>query len=232
MLKALLTDIDGTITDHTRRISTVAIHEIRKLVDQGVEVVPASGNTACFMDALCRLAGTGGTFIGENGGVYRIGHTGMLHVHGDQSAAIRAFGTLEEYCHRKGIPLELYSRQYRFSDIAFARTIPAREVEAAVKGHPVRVLDTGFAIHLQPLGISKGTAFLELAKDMGLEPGDFMAIGDSVNDVEMLALAGLGVAVANSHPEAKAAAAYVSEKEYGDGFVEAVRKFSGHFLAR
>ena len=63
MLKALLTDIDGTITDSSRRINTGAVEAIRSLVDEGIEVVLASGNTSCFMDALCKMIGTQGTFI-------------------------------------------------------------------------------------------------------------------------------------------------------------------------
>ena len=73
MLKALLTDIDGTITTPDRRIDTGSIETIRSLVDSGIEVVLASGNTPCFMDALCKMIGTKGTFIAENGGVFRIG---------------------------------------------------------------------------------------------------------------------------------------------------------------
>ncbi|MFA5236896.1 MAG: HAD hydrolase family protein, partial [Methanoregula sp.] len=63
MLKALLTDVDGTITDSSRRIDPGAIECIRSLMDDGMEVVLASGNTSCFMDALCKMVGTRGTFI-------------------------------------------------------------------------------------------------------------------------------------------------------------------------
>ena len=37
------------------------------------------------MDALCKMIGTKGTFIAENGGVFRIGYTGPLVVSGDQT---------------------------------------------------------------------------------------------------------------------------------------------------
>jgi hypothetical protein len=48
----------------------------------------------------------------------------------------------------------------------------------------------------------------------------------------MIRTAGIGITVANAHPETKAVAAYVAEKEYGDGFVEAVKKYSSYFRAR
>ena len=50
-------------------------------------------------------------------------------------------------------------------------------------GQPVQVIDTGFAIHLQSEGVSKGTALVALARDMDLSPRDFFAIGDGENDV-------------------------------------------------
>ena len=232
MLKALLTDIDGTITTPDRRICAGSIELIRSLVDGGTEVVLASGNTSCFMDALCKMIGTKGTFIAENGGVFRIGFSGQPVIRGDQEVARAALKTLQDHFRKKGITLDLYNPTYRFSDLAFGRTVSSDEVRMVLHDNPVQVIDTGFAIHLQAPGINKGTALVELAETMGLSPADFLAIGDSVNDIAMLKTAGIGITVANAHPDTKAAAQYVSQKEYGDGFVEAVEKYSSYFRAR
>jgi HAD superfamily hydrolase (TIGR01484 family) len=139
---------------------------------------------------------------------------------------------VQSHFREQGIELELYSPEYRFADLAFARTVPVREVELVLRDHPVQVLDTGYAIHLQSLGVNKGTALVALSREMGFAPSDFCAIGDSLNDVEMIKTAGLGIAVANAHPEAKKAARDSTEKEYGDGFVEAVNKYFSYFRAR
>jgi len=232
VLKALLTDIDGTITDPTRRISTGSIETIRSLVDSGIEVVLASGNTSCFMDALSKMIGTKGTFIAENGGVFRIGFTGPLVIRGDQATIKTALTLVQAHFQKQGISLDLYSPTYRFSDLAFARTVPAEEVRLVLQDEPVQVIDTGYAIHLQSPGINKGTALGELAQQMGLVPADFLAIGDSLNDIQMLKTAGIGITVANAHPDTKAVAQYVAGKEYGDGFVEAVEKYYSYFRAR
>ena len=232
MLKALLTDIDGTITDPSRRISTGAIEMMRSLINEGVEVVLASGNTSCFMDGLCRVIGTKGTFIAENGGVFRIGFAGTLHLKGDQSICKKALEAVQANYQDREKEIILLSPTYRFTDLAFARTVPASEVEKILKDHPVKVIDTGYAIHLQAPGIDKGTALEALAQEMGLLPSDFLAIGDSVNDIQMIRKAGVGVTVANAHPDTKAAAEFVAEKEYGDGFVEAITRYFSYFRAR
>ena len=44
---------------------------------------------------------------------------------------------------------------------------------------------------------------MDLANDLGIPPGEFLAIGDAINDVEMLKAAGIGVTVANGHPGGK-----------------------------
>lgn len=232
MLRALLSDVDGTLTDPTRRINTGAIEAIRSLVDQGIEVVLASGNATCIMDGICRMIGTSGTLIAENGGVFRVGYTGTPHHFGDQAVCRRALAVVQAHYRTNGVELQLYSPMYRFSDLAFARTVPADEVRTILADHPVQVIDTGYAIHLQVPGVNKGTALVALAAEMHLTPSDFLAIGDSTNDIQMLETAGIGVTVANAHPATKAVAQYVAEKEYGDGFVEVIRKYKPYFRAR
>lgn len=227
MLRALVTDVDGTLTDRRRRINTGAIEAIRTLVDAGVAVVLASGNTVCFMDGLSKMVGTDGTIIGENGGVYRKGFHGILHIPGDLKTCQEAFDVLRDHFSRKGVGLELLSAQYRFADVAFARTIDLDEVRAVIRDHhlPVRVLDTGFAVHLQASGVNKGTAMRNLAGEMGLSLDGILAIGDSENDIDMLEAAGVGVAVANAPVPVQSAADWVARGTYGDGFVEAVEKY-------
>jgi phosphoglycolate phosphatase (TIGR01487 family) len=229
---ALVCDIDGTITDARRRINTDAILAIRRLIDNGISVVLASGNTICSLDILCKMIGTDGTIIAENGGVYRRTFGGIPRICGDRDRAWAAFERLRGYFGQQGVELELYSPNYRFADVAFARTVDVDEVRRVLEEMPVQVLDTGFAVHLQSEGVNKGSALLRLAEAMGRSAGDFLAVGDSENDIEMIRYAGTGVAVANGHPSTKGAADWVSKKGYGDGFVEALEAFFPYFFER
>ncbi|NLA38547.1 MAG: phosphoglycolate phosphatase [Methanomicrobiales archaeon] len=234
MLKALVTDVDGTITDRRRRINTGAIEAIRVLVDAGIEVVLASGNTVCFMDGLCRMIGTDGTIISENGGVYRRGYGGTLHIPGNQDICLETFEVIREHFAGEGVELELFSARYRYADVAFARNVDPDDVRGVVHAHclPAEVLDTGFAIHLQDPAVSKGTALRSLAEEMGLLPDDILAIGDSENDINMLEAAGVGVAVANALDPTRSAADWVSREAYGEGFLESVKKYYPDLLSR
>jgi len=225
MPKAFITDIDGTLTNDRRRLSTRAVEEIRRLVDADIPVVLASGNTVCFIDALSKMIGTNGDIIAENGGVYRRGYTGTRHAEGNREVCLAAYRKIIEHFNPVGEELRLYSNEYRYSDVAFARDVDTGEVSRLLAGMPVQVIDTGFAIHLQPPGLSKGAALAKLAKLMDLTPADFLAAGDSVNDVTMLKSAGIAVVPANASPEARAAADDIMDKPFGEGTAEALARY-------
>lgn len=60
--------------------------------------------------------------------------------------------------------------------------------------------DTVF-VNLTPRGVSKGSAILALAREIGLPMSDVMFIGDGLNDLSALRVAGVPVAMATAPPE-------------------------------
>lgn len=58
--------------------------------------------------------------------------------------------------------------------------------------------------------VNKGSAILEVCRLKGLDPADTIGIGDSINDVEMLELTGVGVAMGNAPDAIKAHAEQVT----------------------
>ncbi|MCU6711745.1 HAD family hydrolase [Paenibacillus sp. J5C_2022] len=74
---------------------------------------------------------------------------------------------------------------------------------------------------------SKGAALRKLAERMGIRREEIMALGNQMNDLDMLHYAGIGVAVANSPDELKRHADYICSSSYGDGVVEAMERFCG-----
>ena len=230
MVKAFITDIDGTLTDAGRRLSLSAVAEIRRLIDADIPVVFASGNTACFLDTLSHMIGTDGNIIAENGGAYRKGYLGCLHVEGDHDLCYAAYQKVIDELQPKGDELRLFSINLRYSDVAFARGTDVKTVNDIISGMNVEAVDTGFAIHLHTPGLSKGKAFAALAAEMGLSPFDFLAAGDSENDVSMLEIAGKAIAPANSSQCAKDAVTkkgrdgFISELSFGDAVAEALKE--------
>ena len=76
-----------------------------------------------------------------------------------------------------------------------------------------------------PSGASKAAALGWLLDRWGLSQEDVVAFGDDVNDVEMVAEAGLGVAMANAVPEVKAAADRITVSNEEDGVAVVLEEF-------
>jgi Cof subfamily protein (haloacid dehalogenase superfamily) len=72
-------------------------------------------------------------------------------------------------------------------------------------------------LEVMAYGVTKATTLEQVIGERGLEASDVVAFGDMPNDLEMLAWAGLGVAVANAHPDVLAVADEVTLSNDDDG---------------
>ncbi|MQS75685.1 Cof-type HAD-IIB family hydrolase [Companilactobacillus halodurans] len=73
--------------------------------------------------------------------------------------------------------------------------------------------------------VSKEKALRELAKTYNLELSETMSLGDNFNDVPMLKLAGLGVAMDNAPTEVKKSANVVTGTNNQNGVSKAIEKY-------
>jgi Cof subfamily protein (haloacid dehalogenase superfamily) len=80
-------------------------------------------------------------------------------------------------------------------------------------------------LEILPAGASKGNALKVLLPELGVPAHEVLAIGDAENDIDMMQLAGIGVAVGNADETTKAAADYVVASNNNDGVGEAVERF-------
>lgn len=83
-----------------------------------------------------------------------------------------------------------------------------------------------FFLELVPKGIDKAQSLLRLLARINLPPADLIAFGDGYNDLSMLKLAGIGVAMANAAPEVRAEADYVTLSNEEDGVAAALLHFA------
>lgn len=81
-------------------------------------------------------------------------------------------------------------------------------------------------IEINAANCDKGTALLQLAEALGIDPKDTMALGDNGNDIGMLRAAGFSAVVANGIDAAKDEADAVVAACQDDGIAEAIRKFA------
>lgn len=73
---------------------------------------------------------------------------------------------------------------------------------------------------------SKADALAHLAGLLGIEAGQIMACGDSVNDLAMLQYAGLAVAMGNAAAELKEEADFITDSNGEEGVANAIKRFA------
>ena len=83
-----------------------------------------------------------------------------------------------------------------------------------------------FFLELVPKGIDKAKSLTRLLTKINLTPANLIAFGDSYNDLSMLKLAGMGVAMENAAPEVRAEADYVTLSNEEDGVAAALTHFN------
>jgi hydroxymethylpyrimidine pyrophosphatase-like HAD family hydrolase len=220
----------------------------------GVEVVIMSGRREPQVHEAARLMGQA-SYIYEAGCAYAIeGETTLLtgEMVPDES------GTVYEQIEARGVPrllfdhfegrLEYHSPWHhgRVLSHLFRGKVDVVEGNSLLEEHgagDLRLLDNGaigremaaiegptHAYHLVPKMVSKAGAVAAHARARGYDPADCIAVGDSIEDLEVAASVGRFFVVANgpeNDPGLRAALSSwdnvtVTEGSMGDGFYEAI----------
>lgn len=98
---------------------------------------------------------------------------------------------------------------------------------AALAEAPIHLADSeGTSFEVTAPGVRKDTGIARLCDILGYTMEEVVAVGDGDNDPEMLRAAGIGVAMANGTPAAKAAADTVTRNDCDhDGIAEVIGRF-------
>jgi len=243
-VKAVLTDIDDTLTLHGR-LPAEAFDALWKLRRAGIAVVPITGRPAGWCDLIARQWPVDGV-VGENGAFYfRYDEAAkkMIRVYA-QPAEVRRTNAVKLWAIAERV-LKAFpgtaiasDQAYREIDVAidFCEDVPPLPLATAQKiaeafhreGAAAKVssihVNAWFGDHDK---LTMSERFLGESLDIRLEKdlNHIAYCGDSPNDAPMYAVFPLGVGVANIRPYARLMAHlpnYVTKGEGGHGFAEFV----------
>ncbi|WP_367986266.1 Cof-type HAD-IIB family hydrolase [Streptococcus sp. ZY1909104] len=82
-----------------------------------------------------------------------------------------------------------------------------------------------YLLEILPNGASKASGLKKLADRLGILPEEIMAVGDANNDLEMIAFAGLGIAMGNANEQVKAIAQDITDSNENNGVAKAIEKY-------
>ncbi len=214
MIKLVLSDIDGTITDGRRVLSSSASEQIRKVQEKGVAVSLVSGNVIPVMYTFRTYLGLKAPLFAENGGA-------MI------DEKITQFFTMDKplaffrYLEKNGLARGIMTNQWRLCSMGFDLLGPFDgEISDLSARYDVEITDSGFSWHILNVGQNKGFALHYLMEKYGLRPEEVLVIGDNMNDIPMF-VDGVRKAVpANAEEELKKRADYVARSGHGNGTAE------------
>ena len=93
-------------------------------------------------------------------------------------------------------------------------------------GHCAVSYSSNRYMEFNALGVDKGQGLIDLANKLGIAIEETIAVGDNYNDMAMLKVAGLSVAVNNAVDDVKAACDYTTNANNNEGVVaELIEKF-------
>uniref|UniRef100_A0A0E0DZ22 Uncharacterized protein n=1 Tax=Oryza meridionalis TaxID=40149 RepID=A0A0E0DZ22_9ORYZ len=98
--------------------------------------------------------------------------------------------------------------------------------EKAIEGRARMVQAQPDMLELVPPATSKGNGVKILLDHLCISPDEVMAIGDGENDIEMLQIASLGVALANGSEKTKAVANIIGATNDEDGVAQAIYDYA------
>ncbi len=226
-IRAVVSDIDGTLTTPDRRLSVAGATAIMRLEAVGIPVILASGNVMPSVRAFALMLGASGPLVAENGGMvaYRgVGWRETIDVLADRMMADEAFSYLKQ---RMPEVQPLLTQRWRESEIAIEMGPDVGAIREILKDHPVRVETSGYSIHIMDARVTKGTGVLHALQLIDIPPEEVLAFGDSQNDITMFEAVGLGVSVNAKDPDLPPHADHVTRDTDGDGVFEAVSKLLG-----
>lgn len=85
-------------------------------------------------------------------------------------------------------------------------------------------------LEINRAGVNKGTGLARLAAKLGERREDVVAFGDAMNDIPMLAWAGIGVAMGNADAAVKDAADEITAANVDDGVAVVIERLTEQFV--
>lgn len=215
---ALVTDYDGTIA-HEGIVDGPTLAALARLRAAGWRLVLATGRDLDDLRPLMPRLDLFDRVVAENGAVLHAPASGAMRLLAATLPSSFATGLSAAGVH----PIHMGKVMVATWEAHEAQVLKV----ARALGLDLRLVGNKGALMALPPGVDKGSGTLEALRELRVPPARCVAVGDAENDLDLFALCGLPVAVANASPALKQAAALVTRGESGAGVVELIEHLLG-----
>ncbi|AKA49532.1 hypothetical protein IX51_10985 [uncultured archaeon] len=223
MIKLVVLDVDGTLSEKDRRIAPEVVETLPKVQERGTLISLVSGNVIPVMYALKTYLGINGPVFGENGGV--ILSNDSIETFFTKEVPLKFF----KYLQNRASISEILTNRWRETSVAFSADREAMLNEIArTPGewlNRVEIVDSTYAWHIMSKGQTKAFAIRKLIEMFGLGKDEVLVCGDSDNDYAMYEVPVRKATVANATDSIKEECEYISDESHGRGVIDIFRHF-------
>lgn len=117
---------------------------------------------------------------------------------------------------------EVVRVQFVVADADAPAALAAAPAGTVASGATSPLMPGAVFVSITDASVSKAAGVLDVASDLGVDPGVVMMVGDGHNDLSAMGAVGWGVAMGNAEPEVKAAARLLVAPVDADGAAEAI----------
>ena len=155
----------------------------------------------------------------ENGGCITFGDKIRHKMLGNKGECVHALATIQSRLDSEIKEKPVFPRM---TEVVLERTFDIKQAQKIIDMDNLNVslTDSGYAYHMNSMGVDKGSGFLEALKILEVDINDTIAIGDSETDVPLFKVIKNNIAVSNSTENLKQLAKIITTKKSGEGVLE------------
>ena len=245
-IKLIALDLDGTLLDSQKRLSSRNERVLKECIRRGIWIVPCTGRIWFGVPDFIRSFPGIRYAITTNGAVVEdvieskilderkltwqqaaelLELAKKFHTMYDVYTDGHAFGEERFLNHMEDFGIEsALQKMVRDTREAVPDVEERSRARAALEARGDVLVSSSFPNNLEinAIGASKGEAILRLAAHLGIRPEETMGFGDGENDISMIRMAGVGVAMGNGAENLKAEADYITGINDEDGVAQAI----------
>ncbi len=221
MIKYMILDVDGTLTDKNRLISTGAIDAMRAGIKNNLKISLISGNVIPVMFGLKTFLGINGAVFGENGGI--VLQEDRIIPFFDKTQSFKFLNRMEKEVNIK----PMFTNIWRETSAAFLLNgaDPEYIMSEAIKDD-LYIVNSKFTWHIMNKGQDKAYAVNYIKSEYKLMDSEIMVVGDSDNDNSMFELDVVKACPDNATEYIKSKSDFVSDKSYGLEIIDIMKYYN------
>lgn len=236
-IKLIALDMDGTLLNEKEEISEGNYKAIQEAQAKGVHVVLSTGRSILTCGKYAESLNLSSYLVTVNGSEIwdcsgNLHERNILHAEYIQMMWEWAnqnktyyWAVVTDKVWRNQMPDDIFAHTwlkfgFDFSDDSVRETI----LQRLLSNQQLEVSNSSPTnIEINAVGVNKANGLLHVCERLGISMDEVIAMGDSLNDIEMIKAVGCGVAMGNAQNEVKKAADWITDTNEEDGVAKAIR---------